>query len=123
MTRRSISKATRARIFYAADGLCHLCGLKIDAPKQEWQVEHVKPLSMGGKDDDSNMRPAHVECHAAKTAGEAGPRAKADAAGVKHLGLARRPSTLKGAGFPKYAPQRRASTPLAKALPPRRIQP
>lgn len=119
MTRRAISKATRVRIFLAAEGACHLCGLRIDALKQPWQVEHVKPLSMGGKDDETNMRPAHVECHAVKTAEEAGSRAKADRAGAHHLGM-RRPTTLQGAGFTKYAPQRKASTPLSKALPPRR---
>ena len=119
MTRRSISKAMRVRVFLAAEGVCHLCKLRIDAPKQSWEVEHVKPLSMGGKDDEANMRPAHVECHSIKTAGEAGPRAKADRAGAAHF-LPRRPSTLKGAGFQRYAPQRKASSPLTKALPPRK---
>ena len=113
MTRRSIRNATRVRIFFNAEGICHLCGLKIDAPKQRWDVEHVKPLSMGGADTEANMRPAHVECHAEKTAAEAGPRAKADAAGAKHLGI-RRPSTLRGPGFPKYAPQRSATRKLQK---------
>ena len=122
MKRRSISKATRVRIFLAAEGVCHLCGLRIDAPKQRWEVEHVKPLSMGGADTDDNMRPAHVGCHADKTAAEAAPRAKADAAGAKHLGI-RPPSRLRGPRFKKYAPQRRASTPLSKPPLPRRLHP
>lgn len=119
MTRRSISKATRARVFLDAGGICHLCGLRIDAPKQRWDVEHVKPLSMGGTDAPANLRPAHVECHAVKTAGEAGPRAKADRAAAKHLGI-RPPSRLRSAPFPSRPAQRRATKPLEKQLPPRR---
>lgn len=93
MTRRSIHNTMRVRIFLAAGGKCHLCGDKIDAPKQRWDVEHVKPLSMGGADTEANMRPAHVECHAVKSAAEAAPRAKADRNAAKRLGL-RKPSTF-----------------------------
>lgn len=120
MTRRSISKATRARVFLDADGVCHLCGLRIDAPKQRWEVEHVKPLSMGGTDDRANLRPAHIDCHAVKTAGEAAPRAKADRAGAKRLGI-RSPVKIQSAGFVQFKPQARATTPLAKPLPARRL--
>lgn len=103
MTRRSIGNAMRVRIFLAAAGKCHLCGDKIDAPKQRWDVEHVKPLSMQGADDESNMRPAHVECHAVKTAAEAGPRAKADRIAARRLGI-RSPSKFacsRDSGFKK----------------------
>lgn len=120
MKRRSISKATRVRVFLEAEGICHLCGLRIDAPKQRWEVEHVKPLSMGGTDDAANLRPAHVECHAEKTAAEAAPRAKADRAGAKRLGI-RNPVKIQSAGFPRFKPQARATTPLTKTLPPRRL--
>jgi hypothetical protein len=119
MTRRSISKATRVRVFLDAAGVCHLCGLRIDAPKAKWNVEHVKPLSMGGTDDRANLRPAHVECHAVKSADEAGPRAKADRAGAHRLGI-RNPVKIQSAGFAQFKPQARASTPLSKPLPPRR---
>lgn len=93
MTRRSIGNTMRVHVFLAAGGVCHICGDKIDAPKQRWDVEHVKPLSMQGADDEANMRPAHVECHAVKTAAEAAPRAKADRNAAKRLGL-RKPSTF-----------------------------
>lgn len=93
MTRRSLSKAARVRIFLAAGGLCHICGLKIDAPKQRWEVEHVKPLWNGGADDEANLRPAHVECHARKTADEAAPRAKTTRIAARNLGI-RKPRTI-----------------------------
>lgn len=110
MKRRSIHGTMRVRIFLAAGGLCHICGNKIDAPKQRWDVEHVKPLSMGGADDETNMRPAHVECHAAKTAGEAPPRAKANRNRARALGI-RKPRTIrqwrKFDGTPVLAPRER----------------
>jgi 5-methylcytosine-specific restriction endonuclease McrA len=87
--RTSMTKAKRVRIFDAGGGKCHLCGLPI-AAGEPWEAEHVKPLSMGGKDDETNLRPAHVDCHAGKSKAEAGPRAKADRARAKHVG-ARRP--------------------------------
>jgi 5-methylcytosine-specific restriction protein A len=48
-------------------GICHVC--------REWgadAVDHVTPLSQGGKDDESNLAPIHSEpCHRLKTAREA----------------------------------------------------
>lgn len=91
MTRRSLSKLQRVRVFDRAAGLCHLCGQKIHVG-QRWDVEHVKPLSMGGADDETNMQPAHASCHAGKTAAEAGPRAKADRIRARHLGIIAKPT-------------------------------
>ena len=96
MARRSITKTMRVRIFDAGEGKCHLCGLPI-AAGEPWEVEHVKPLSMGGKDDETNMRPAHVDCHAGKTKTEAGPRAKADRVRAAHIGARRPKQTIPSA--------------------------
>lgn len=89
MTRKSITTVQRVKVFLATDGACHICGLRIDAPKQKWQVEHRVPLSMGGADNLSNMAPAHIHCHANKTSGEATVRAKTDRVRAKHLGVKR----------------------------------
>jgi 5-methylcytosine-specific restriction protein A len=86
MTRRSLTKLQRVRVFDAAGGICHLCQTKIHVGER-WEVEHVKPLSMNGADDEGNMAPAHVSCHRVKTSAEAGPRAKADRARARHLGI------------------------------------
>lgn len=87
--RRSLSSQARARVFLGADGRCHVCTRKI-APGEEWEVEHVVPLSMGGADTPANMHPAHRDCHRPKTAAEARVRAKADRAGKAHAGLKRK---------------------------------
>jgi 5-methylcytosine-specific restriction protein A len=93
LTRRTLSRLARTRVFDAGSGRCHLCGLKIHAERGEpWQVEHRKPLWEGGADDESNMSPAHVHCHAKKTAGEAPVKAKTDRVRAKHLGIKKTPS-------------------------------
>lgn len=78
----------KARVFNRWCGRCHISGRKIGAGEL-WEVEHVKPLSMGGEHRETNMAPALVIEHRKKTAAEAGPRAKADRQRLKHLGLAK----------------------------------
>jgi 5-methylcytosine-specific restriction protein A len=98
--RRSISKAMRVRIFDAAAGVCHLCKLPINATRGEkWHVEHVKPLWEGGSDDEGNMAPAHVDCHATKSAEEAAPRAKGTRQRASHIGIKRDGPKIASPGF------------------------
>jgi 5-methylcytosine-specific restriction enzyme A len=97
MTRRSFSKKERVTIFEAAQGCCHICGGKIGA-NEAWEIEHVRPLSMGGANDPDNLAPAHVKCHAGKTAAEAGPRARADRLRDKRMGFKPKPSSRPLAG-------------------------
>lgn len=96
MKRRRITAAMRVRIFDAAGGVCCLCDLPIDPQKQRWIVEHVKPLWLGGGDDEGNMRPAHQDCAVAKTAREAAARAKTARVRARHLGIRRRHRPLPG---------------------------
>jgi 5-methylcytosine-specific restriction endonuclease McrA len=56
--------------------LCHICGIAIDltAPrvstKEGWQlglhIDHLIPLSKGGVDNLSNVRPSHAQCNLRK---------------------------------------------------------
>jgi 5-methylcytosine-specific restriction enzyme A len=99
MTRRSFSKKDRARIFAANCGCCHLCEGKI-AVGEKWDVEHVIPWALTRDDSDANLRPAHVKCHAVKTAKDVGDIARAERRRAKHLGYA--PKTrnpIKSRGF------------------------
>lgn len=88
-SRRRISKRDRVKIFDAADGICHLCGVKIQIG-EEWDVEHPLALSLGGSDHIDDLRPAHVACHKTKTADDHRMRAKADRQRAKHLGVRKR---------------------------------
>jgi 5-methylcytosine-specific restriction enzyme A len=95
MTRR-MSPTRRARIFAAHDGRCHLCGEKIDGTRERWEVEHLVAYALTRDDSDENLAPAHVACHAAKTALDVAAIAKAARVARKHIGAHRPKSTLPG---------------------------
>ena len=121
MTRRSLSKAMRVRIFDSTGGVCHLCKLKI-AIGEAWEADHVKPLWAGGEDDERNMAPAHVDCHATKSQGDAAPKAKADRQRANHLGVTNAPAKrIESRGFAKVVrPSKIAAERIEKVqLPPR----
>lgn len=114
MTRRRLSRTTRLSIFMAADGICHMCGGRIQAG-QAWDVSHEIPLALGGADDETNWRPAHRKCHRDHTAQTDIPAiARAKRREAKHIGAHVPKGTLKSRGFAKAEPQRRATRPLSK---------
>ena len=85
MNRRRLTSLQRTRIFDAASGRCWLCGEKIMIG-EAWDVEHRKPLWLGGEDEPTNLSPAHTKCHKSKTADEAPVRAKSDRIRARHVG-------------------------------------
>ena len=66
-----VQDVNRAKVF-AADGYrCHLCGDMTDKSKQAPHplaptIDHVIPLSVGGKHEPTNCRTAHSRCNSAK---------------------------------------------------------
>ena len=114
--RRSITTAMRLRIWTKHNGVCHLCKLPIHAERgEQWDVEHVKPLWLGGADDESNMAPAHKDCHAPKTRDEATARAKTNRQAARHLGALPKKVKIQSRGF-----NRKVRTPKP-SLPPRAL--
>jgi 5-methylcytosine-specific restriction endonuclease McrA len=114
--RRSITTAMRLRIWAAHSGTCHLCQLPIHASRGEgWHVEHVKPLWLGGEDKESNMAPAHVDCHAPKTKEEATVRAKSNRQKARDIGAVTPKAKIASRGFAKR------ERPEKIGLPPRRF--
>lgn len=86
---RSMSTARRARIFTAADGLCHYCGGKIDGAREAWDAAHVVPYALLQDDSDENLRPAHARCHRganSPTSADQRQIAKAKRVASKHEG-------------------------------------
>ena len=91
----------RLRVFERAGGICHISGRKI-AAGEAWDLEHVKPLCMGGEHRESNFAPALQAPHREKTATEISAKAKADRIRAKHLGIFPKPqgnNRLKSRGF------------------------
>jgi 5-methylcytosine-specific restriction protein A len=114
MTKRQrLSRLHRTRIYDANDGVCCICGLQIQGKR--FVVEHVKPLWLGGADDDTNRKPAHEKCAIAKTVSEAPVKAKTDRQRANHLGIrktTRQP--IRSRGFAKAPPQRSATRPIER---------
>lgn len=44
---------------------CHICGEMIDG---SWHLDHVVPLSRGGRHEEENLRPSHPRCNIGKGA-------------------------------------------------------
>lgn len=82
-TRKSFTKAQRARAFAAAGGRCALCGEKIIGP---WEIDHVLEHDLGGKHDPSNWRVLHKACHQKRTSDRAPVLAKVHRLHDEHFG-------------------------------------
>ena len=100
----------RVRVFERHNGVCHISGRRILAG-DKWDLEHIKPLALGGEHRESNMAPALVEPHKIKTKAERRVKAKDDRVRKKHLGV-RKPRTItrwrKMDGSPVYASRERS---------------
>ena len=105
MSRRSFSRKDRARIFAAAEGICHICEGKIGVG-EAWEVEHRIPYALTQDDSDDNLSPAHVRCHKTKTHKEDRPRInKAERQRAKHMGYwPKTKAPLRSRGFPSSRP-------------------
>jgi 5-methylcytosine-specific restriction endonuclease McrA len=93
---RKMSQSRKTRIFVAANGICHICGEKIDGVKEKWDAEHVIPYELTRDDSDDNIRPAHKRCHTAKTKDDVKMLAKVKRVAAKHQGARRSPSSAWG---------------------------
>lgn len=61
MNHKKLSKEERMSIYKICNGRCAYCGCKIEY--KDMQVDHVKPLRIGGTDEMSNMLPACRSCN------------------------------------------------------------
>ena len=99
----------RLRVFAAHDGICWLSKRKIGAA-DKWEIEHKLALCNGGNHRESNMAPALVNPHKAKTALDLKQKAKNDRVRKRHLGI-KKPRTIRAwrrfDGTPVYADRQR----------------
>lgn len=119
--RRDFPRKVKAQAILRANGCCEECSAKLKVGEAE--VDHVLPDALGGEPILSNAKVLCKVCHRGKTTEDIGRIRKADRARDKHTGALGKPSLLQSRGFDPRPPQRRASAPLAKPLPARRITP
>jgi 5-methylcytosine-specific restriction endonuclease McrA len=119
MIRRKRSTTVRNAIWQRFNKTCQMCFQLTD--ERGFELDHHIPLEIGGDDSDDNLRPLCRPCHRLKTKGDRTDIAKAHRREANHTGARARQPWPKRPKQPAE-PQRRASTPLAKSLPPRRYQ-
>lgn len=61
MKRHKMSKKERQKVYDKCNGHCAYCGKEIEY--KDMQVDHVKPLRIGGEDSIDNMLPACRSCN------------------------------------------------------------
>lgn len=116
--RREFSRKTRAQAFERSKGCCEVCGARLAPGK--FRYDHILPDVLGGEPTLENCKVQCVACDAPKTADDIKRIRKADRQRDKHNGAMGRKPWPKKLRQPA-PPQNRASTPLTKPLPPRRI--
>lgn len=86
--RKPLTDKQRLKLFIEENGICCVCGFKIDGVKEAWD-EHIKPLWRDGTNERKNRGVAHRKCARQKTDGEASDRAKVRSVAEKHFGAHR----------------------------------
>lgn len=119
-TRLRMTPTRALRAWERTKGVCVNCNRPIDGTKDDWFVEHIRALELGGADEDDNVGPAHLACKTAKDAADHSAAAKAKRNKRARLGI-RNPVKIQSAGFVQFKRQARATTPLSKPLPARRF--
>jgi hypothetical protein len=129
--RREFSRAQKAQMLKRASDAqgniwCEGCGLNVTGKLVEFDhviaealvIDKTKPLTI--EDGKALGRDCCHRAPGGKTAQDAAIIAKALRREANHAGI--RPSSrLKGAGFPERVPQARATSPLSRPLPARRL--
>lgn len=81
--RKRFTDMERARVFALRDGKCHRCTRKI-GPADDWVLEHVLALELGGTNDIDNMDLSCSWCAKEKTAEDHADAGHARRAYTKH---------------------------------------
>lgn len=82
--RKKIGRKEATKIFLEHNGICCNCGKQITSA-EDWFIEHVDALILGGSESADNRRPSHVKkCKAKKDKSDAGTRSKRDRIITKH---------------------------------------
>jgi 5-methylcytosine-specific restriction endonuclease McrA len=111
--RRPMTKARAAKIFLRENGCCYLCSRKLRVGVDKYQIEHPDPLSLGGSDNDDDLRVVCIECHKPKTAADAAEKARRDRIVASGWSGAAKPK-WGSRGFPSRPKQHTATRPIER---------
>ncbi len=114
--RKSFPLRQMLRIFEAHKGVCAICELQIRSG-ETWQIEHLRPLGLGGSNEPGNLAPVHKACADAKNKDDWSRIAKAKRSKMASLGIKGPKSRIRSRGFAKR-PRTHAER---EPLPPRNI--
>lgn len=87
----AIPPRVKLRIWERHNGTCALTGRKI-AAGEAWDLDHIRPLSMGGEHREGNLQPVLASAHREKTKQDVANLAKARRLAAKHAGIERKRS-------------------------------
>jgi 5-methylcytosine-specific restriction endonuclease McrA len=108
-----IPDRVKDRIAARAGDCCPKCTRDIKPPLRA-EFDHVVPLILGGQHRESNLQLLCDQCHEAKTKLDVRLKAKVARVRQRQLGITRPRQTIKGGGFQRSEPQRKASRPVSK---------
>lgn len=109
--RREFPAEVQREALRRSGGFCEMEGCGARLTRHKYVFDHVIPDAMGGKPTLENCQCICALCHAVKTRQDQSDLAEMKRREDDHFGI-RRP--LRGRGFPKAKPQRRATTPLER---------
>jgi 5-methylcytosine-specific restriction endonuclease McrA len=90
----AVPPRVKARIYLSAEGRCKHCTRFIDGSALVGQYDHVIPLILGGKNEESNLQLLCSECHATKSRLDVKLKAKVARVRKRHLGI-KKPRTIR----------------------------
>ena len=118
--RTEFSRAVRRAAWDRCSGICEAGSCFQILVKGRFTYDHIIPDFDGGKPTLDNCQVICRECDRAKTAADQTAIARTRRLADREIGIATAPrARIRSAGFRQAAPQRSASRPLAKSLPPR----
>ncbi len=82
--RRRFTRLERAAFFALVNGRCAKCTRKIPHG-DDWDLDHIIPLSSGGTNDDSNIQVLCSWCHDGKTSDDTTTAAKSKRVYAQHV--------------------------------------
>lgn len=62
-----VPKSIQMTVVLKQKGKCKHCGLDFMKEGIRWEIDHIKPVSKGGKNDEGNLQALCPNCHSKKT--------------------------------------------------------